>query len=248
MNFLYIGHRGERFNHDENTFSAFQNAVNFGANCLELDIRITKDQKLVVFHDENLERMTGYDMNISNLNFNDLKKLRTSKENQEIPLLREVLDRYNNNIFLMIELKVREIEDKVIFLLESIYSMEKIIISGRDLHQLIKTKKKSPKISICYNITKGIGLSLSDFLDDNFKSKKLIGIDMINLRSTFINKEFIDHCHKRKIKALAWDFIELKDPIKIMKKLVNLGVNGILFDDKKNISIIKKWNENRGLI
>ena len=56
---LIIAHRGDVTNAPENTISAFQKALELGADGIELDVRLTKDDQLVVFHDlASSERLT----------------------------------------------------------------------------------------------------------------------------------------------------------------------------------------------
>ena len=59
--------------------------------------------------------------------------------------------------------------------------------------------------------------------------------------SSMITHEFIKTCRKHKIKALAWDFLGYKEPLQKIKTLINMGIDGILFDDYKNISLINQW-------
>ena len=56
---LVIAHRGDRTNAPENTISAFKRALELGADGIELDVRLTKDDQLVVFHDRCLERTSN---------------------------------------------------------------------------------------------------------------------------------------------------------------------------------------------
>ncbi len=56
---LVIAHRGDRTNAPENTISAFKRALELGADGIELDVRLTKDGQLVVFHDRCLERTSN---------------------------------------------------------------------------------------------------------------------------------------------------------------------------------------------
>ena len=63
-----IAHRGlHNFELPENSLPAFENSVAHGF-AIELDIRLTDDQKIIVFHDEKLSRMTDRDGYVSNLN------------------------------------------------------------------------------------------------------------------------------------------------------------------------------------
>ena len=100
-----IAHRG-LFNdlYPENSLGAFNNAVknNYG---IELDVQFTKDKKVIVFHDDNLKRMTGLDKNVNELEYKEIKKLILLKTNETIPLLEDVLKLVDGNALLIIEIK-----------------------------------------------------------------------------------------------------------------------------------------------
>ncbi|MCX7845927.1 MAG: glycerophosphodiester phosphodiesterase family protein, partial [Dictyoglomaceae bacterium] len=55
---IILGHRGNAYN-PENTIKAFKSAIEMGADGIELDVQKTKDNILIVCHDENLKRLTG---------------------------------------------------------------------------------------------------------------------------------------------------------------------------------------------
>uniref|UniRef100_A0A3B3CHP6 Glycerophosphodiester phosphodiesterase domain containing 3a n=1 Tax=Oryzias melastigma TaxID=30732 RepID=A0A3B3CHP6_ORYME len=68
----HISHRGGCGERIESTIEAFENAVMQGTEMLEMDCHLTRDEYVVVSHDENLLRQTGQDVNISSLDFQDL--------------------------------------------------------------------------------------------------------------------------------------------------------------------------------
>lgn len=100
-----IAHRGlHTENFPENSLLAFENAVNNGI-AIELDVRLTKDCKLVVFHDKNLFRMTGIDADISDFDYAQLSALTLKDTKEKIPLLTEVLKTVSGKVPIFIEIK-----------------------------------------------------------------------------------------------------------------------------------------------
>lgn len=88
----------------ENSLSAFQRAMAHGYG-IELDIQLSKDKKVMVFHDRNLKRMCGVDRRLSDLTYEELRHLRLAGTNETIPTLKEVLACINGKVPLMIEVK-----------------------------------------------------------------------------------------------------------------------------------------------
>ena len=85
-----IGHRGAAGIATENTLESIEAAKKNKADAIEIDIRVTKDGKLVVFHDEGLLRMTGVPKQTDELVFRDLRKIKLIS-GETIPTLEEAL-------------------------------------------------------------------------------------------------------------------------------------------------------------
>lgn len=102
---MYIAHRGFH-NSDlpENSVGSFESAIREGF-AIELDLQVTKDNKVVVFHDDNLERMTGLNKNIRECTYSEIKPLRLFDTEESIPLFSDVLELVNGKVPLMVELK-----------------------------------------------------------------------------------------------------------------------------------------------
>lgn len=103
----FIAHRGL---HDltedtpENSLSAFRQAVELGFP-IEIDIHLTLDGEIVVFHDDTLDRMCGVPGRVEEKTLPELKSLRLGNTNEEIPTLEECLKMVDGKVPLLIELK-----------------------------------------------------------------------------------------------------------------------------------------------
>jgi len=114
-----IAHRGnwaEGPERPENSLAAFDEAASNGYT-IELDVQLAGDGQLVVFHDADLERMTGVGGTIAQLTAAELQALRLVGGDETIPTLQEVLDLVDGRVPILVEIKnegeVGVLEDKV---------------------------------------------------------------------------------------------------------------------------------------
>ena len=109
INFLKdykIAHRGIYDNKkiSENSIEAFKKAIKKN-EMIELDIHLTKDEKIVVFHDDTLDRMTNKKGNVYDYTLEELTSIKL-KSGFTIPSLEEVLKLVDGKVPLLIELKI----------------------------------------------------------------------------------------------------------------------------------------------
>lgn len=98
-------HRGLHGNGiPENSIFAFAAAVEKGYG-IELDVHLSKDKEVVVFHDYSLKRMTGADKKLADLTLAELKELSLNGTDEKIPTLKEVLELVNGRTPILVEIK-----------------------------------------------------------------------------------------------------------------------------------------------
>ena len=88
----------------ENSLPAFRRAVEAGYGA-ELDVQMTKDGQVVVFHDDDLKRGCGVDGRICDMTLAELRELRLFSSEERIPLFSEVLEIFSGKQPLIVELK-----------------------------------------------------------------------------------------------------------------------------------------------
>ena len=103
-NFAHRGLHSEDKSIPENSLEAFRLASRAGYGA-EMDVHLTKDGQVVVFHDDTLDRMCGVPGRIEDKSYDELKLLKLCGTSQRIPLLTEVLETYAGRGPLIVELK-----------------------------------------------------------------------------------------------------------------------------------------------
>lgn len=228
---INFAHRGNSFDYPENTLIAFKEAIKCKATGIELDVHKSKDNKLVIIHDEDIERTYNgkglvKDYTLSELKrFKNRKKLFKDLEESRIIELKDVLDILKNeNMLLNIELKTdivqyENIEDDVVNLLKK-YNMEnKVIISSFNHASIMKCKliDKNIRIGVLYsNKTK----------EDVVSYAKCLGAYSIHLPDELVSKDLVKKAHDNELKVNVYT---VNNPTR-MRELIKWQVDGIFTD------------------
>lgn len=108
---LLMAHRGSQLikKYPENSLPAFREGLQLGANGIEFDIRLSADQKIMVFHDRTLLRLMGIKKELREFSAAQLQNFRfinqAIQENVKIPTLEDVFQEFGNQIYYNIEIK-----------------------------------------------------------------------------------------------------------------------------------------------
>lgn len=173
-----IAHRGLHTDEmPENSLGAFQNAIDNGYP-IELDVHLTCDGTVVVFHDDSLARVTNKDGYVKNLTKDTLKDYSLFGTKYTIPTFKEVLDLVAGQVPILIEVKntgkVGELESALLKILKD-YTGEYAIQSFNP-YVLEWFKKNSPQIA-------------RGQLAGYFKGEKLSFIKKFALKRMLLNKK-----------------------------------------------------------
>ncbi len=138
-----IAHRGVYNNEDipENSLKAFKKAIDFHYP-IELDVQLTKDNILVVFHDFDLMRMTKRKDIIQNMKYTDLKEICLLETKETIPTFQEALKVINKKVLLDIEIKnTKRIKETCNLLMQELNQYENFIVKSFN-PRIVKYMKK----------------------------------------------------------------------------------------------------------
>lgn len=233
MNFknkiLIFGHAGGKKTAPENSLKAFKKAIELKADFIELDLRFSKDNEVVIIHDPDTLNSTGVPGLVKDKTLQQLKRLEIG-EGEAIPTFREVLELIDNKIRLLLHINAPNIEKPIINLLREYNYLEKTLVSCMIHKYLFKYRLLEPNLKLAalvnfhyeednhpsWKIRKKF---IDDALENNFYA--------INPEFHLVDTQFVAYAHQCNLKVYPWTINKKGD----IQRMINIGVDGIISDD-----------------
>jgi len=228
-----FAHRGASAYAPENTLAAFELAVHQGADAIELDVKLSKDKKVVVIHDTSLDRTTDGSGKVADLSLASLKSLDAGCKYDEtfcherIPTLDEVFESVGGKIFINVELtnyaSIRdELPEKVARSVKLHNLEDRVLLSSFNPIALRRIHKKLPTCPIGLLAMPGIaGAWARSFLG------KWIPYDALHPEIRDTTNGLISRVQGRGKRVYTYT---VNHP-ETMEKFFSWGINGIFTDD-----------------
>ena len=238
---LVISHRGAKNEAPENTPSAFDKALSFPIDGIELDVQITKDNIPVIYHDRTLWKISREKKRVFNCTYDQLKNLDFGKwfslkyQGEHVPTLQEVIDRYSAKTRLFVEIKSRAwdrgtgssviLTQKVINLLkeaQSHHNIDDIFILTFDRTVLVLALQLEPSLNYILN------LASSSCLTD-YDLNRFSNIYGFCTNINRLTKTFAQTVRQNDQRILTYTCNTPKQ----VNRALNLGVDVLMTDDPR---------------
>jgi len=236
-------HRGASAYAPENSMEAFQIAIEMGADGIELDVQLTKDNEIVVIHDETIDRVSDGKGNVCDYTLSELRNYNFNSTHKEfayikIPTLREVLLLMKpTKMIVNIEIKTgvvfyKNIEEKVLELVKEVDMEQQVIYSSFNHYTILKIQELNPLAKT--------GFLYSDGIIDVVEYAKKWKVTALHPALYNVQYEnYVEQCKKAGIKIHAWTVNEEIH----MEKACLMEIDAIIsnFPDKA-LAIAKRYN------
>lgn len=228
--FINYAHRGASAYRPENTLSSFRYGVELGANGIELDLQETKDGKIVIFHDDTIEKKCGGTGKIIDYTYEELynmdfgfwkdEKFRGTKICLFEDFAREFLEK---DLTFAIEIKSDNIEKQVLDIIYKYKKHDNIYITSFKIDVLEKVRLLDDKIKLSWLIKEPIN-------EENIKKLLSIQGNQIAPKAKNITREGLKLASKNGIGVRLWGISDEE----IMRKVYPLAPEGMTvnFPDK----------------
>lgn len=232
---LLIGHRGYPARYPENTLASFKGAMDAGCDMIELDVTLTRDRKVVVIHDDRLDRTTVGKGLVGERSFEEIKKLDAGSwfdaryATERVPELPEVLKLTAGRCMLNIEIKTSAyeadfpadaIEHQVVKLVKTTGAMDRVIVSSFDqrILQRITAMDAPPAVAL-----------ISDHGADKIVLDLLLAMQAFSWHPRFkvLTRDQVEAVHAAGLKIFPWTINTREEA----QRILALGVDGLICNE-----------------
>lgn len=238
--FVNYAHRGASAYAPENTMISFRKALQLGANGIELDLQRTKDGKIVIFHDKNIDKKSNGKGKISDYTYKELLDFDFGSwfdikyKDERIVLFENFAKEFlSKNLTFAIELKQEGIEKDVLDIIKKYTTHDDIYITSFNFNVLNNVRAIDSNIKLSWLIEDRINI-------DNIS--KLLEINGIQIcpNAEDVTIEDIKLANKSGVRVRLWG-VSNED---IMRKAFNFNIDGMTvnFPDKLKELMEEKYN------
>lgn len=225
---LVWAHRGASGYAPENTLAAFEKAVELGADGVELDIQLTKDDEIVVIHDEKIDRTSdgkGWvkDYTLEELRGFNYNRTKPEYEHADIPTMREVFELLKpTGLFINIEIKTgvffyEKIEEKILALTKEMGMEDRVCYSSFNHYTVKRIHELKPDAEV--------GFLYADGPIDMPSYGAKHGVNALHPALYNLQYDgFIEECKEKGLKLNVWTVNEKEH----MQLCCKYGVNAII--------------------
>lgn len=223
----WIAHRGASYLAPENTIASNKLAWELGADAVEIDIHLSKDNKVMVIHDGDTQKVSGQLLKISETNSDVLRQLDVgifkgeNYKGEKIPFLEEVISMIPPGKKMVIELKSRkEVIPWMKKIIEQSDKADQLVFICFDWETILETQRNFPGHA-CYWLCSNKNELLSKITE-----VARHGLKGVDLKYSVIDNEVMDQARQFNLEVIAYTVNNPEEA----KRLIDLGVNGITTD------------------
>ena len=198
-----VGHRGAAAHAPENTLAGFSAAMQLGVDFIEMDIHLTKDNHVVVLHDTNTKRTTGYDAEVNSLTLEEVQELDAGSwfgsafTNERIPTLAESLALIKGQCQVLIEIKwpkssiYEQIVTETLKVIDQQDASSWVILQSFESRYLQEAHQKKPSIRL-HQLLFGDAVGLPVYQDRALRLGKfspVAGVTSVNTYYLYLHEQ-----------------------------------------------------------
>jgi glycerophosphoryl diester phosphodiesterase len=231
-----IAHRGMSSQAPENTLIAVEKAIESGAPMVEIDVTTTADGRVILLHDETLDRTTNGTGLPTDQTLDAIRRLDAGSwfsqafAGEPVPTLAEVLDTVRDRILINIEIKSEAVEHGVVAKVAGLIAehgmIDQAVVSSFSPEALIRMKSTNPAVITASLFNKDLHTDV-----DPLEIVQQVGSRGFNISSKRVTREMIERCHAHGIPVAVYTVNDAAE----MLRLMEMGVDAVFTDHPREM-------------
>jgi len=247
-----VAHRGISSKAPENTLASFERAAGIpGIDMIELDVRLTRDEEVIVLHDRTLQRTSTGNGPARNYTLEEIRRLDAGSwfhpmfSDQRIPTLAEVFQNVGSRLWVDVEIKSdllhREsqglLEKKVLAVVQQYGMSDRVLFSSFDHRLLLNIKQldSTARTGVLFDFVHDFGRSPSKLADR-------VGAKVFKCATRELNRRMLEDAHAHGIAVYVYTLNSAQST----QRMLSYGVDGILSNNADDIvSVVNRHGGRR---
>ncbi|WP_406352415.1 glycerophosphodiester phosphodiesterase [Streptomyces sp. NBC_01635] len=238
---IAFAHRGGAADGLENTARQFRCAVEAGYRYIETDVHVTRDGRLVAFHDATLDRVTDGAGLIADLPWRDVEQARVAGR-EPVPLFEELLAVFPG-VRWNVDVKAEPALLPFLELIERTDAWDRVCLGSFSEARVVRAQRLAgPRLATSYGTRGVLNLRLRSWGVPVTVRRSAVAAQVPEARSgvPVVDRRFVRTAHARGLQVHVWT---VNEPER-MHRLLDLGVDGIMTD---HIDTLREVMEDRGI-
>jgi glycerophosphoryl diester phosphodiesterase len=230
-----VAHRGSSRAAPENTLAAIRQAVDDGADFVEIDVQLTGDGRIVVCHDADLMRLAGDPRVITETTYDELREVDVGSwfasgfADERLPTLVEAIEAVRGRAGLLVEIKSYRAdgEDLVARVVETLRSEEMVgdaAIMSLEYAEVREARRLAPEFPAGFTVSAAMGRLAR------------LDVDFLAVGRSNVTGPLIAQAHAQDKQIWVWT---VNRPAQ-MSRMIELGVDGIITDEPATLNAVKQ--------
>jgi len=230
---IVVGHRGNAGEAPMNTLVGIEQALEMGVDVVEVDLRVTLDQEIVLLHDATVDATTNGRGRVSEMTLSELKRLDAGSwkgeafRGERIPTLRETIELVRGRALLNLDMKVPQAIPLAVQVLREMDFLRDAVVSGCTEAEAKRVRDEEPRLPVCLDSDDEL-LSLSTKDEDRFIETAIdralsAGLNGLNFNHVSVTPRLVRAARMRGLAVWTWT---VDHPAR-MRELADMGVDSI---------------------
>lgn len=234
---LVIAHRGNSGEAPMNTLAAIEEAIQIGADMVEVDVNLTADGVPVLMHDDTVDKTTNGKGPLKSYTFQQLRKLDAGSwkspkyAGEKVPSLIEALELGRGRIGFSLDLKTEEAIPALIKAVREMGMEDQVVVTGCYAEAARRIREIEPGLTVLLNLHPDLERraksgDIEGFISGYIAQARVNGLPALNVSYKYVTPELVRHAHM--LALSVWTFTV--DDEDLMGELIEMGVDAIYTD------------------